>query len=96
MELNRLTVRWGHSNRRPDDAESATAATYIPARDLLSVRSRAPDDGLRLGAAGQVWRLNDRCRRNLPLAVLPRVRLLYLGTSRSWAVEPMRAPGAAQ
>lgn len=42
----------------------------------------------RLGAVTQVRQLNDSCRLNLPFVVRPRVRRLYLGTSRSLAVEP--------
>ena len=40
--------------------------------------------------------MNVGSRRNLPLVVFPHVRLLYLGTSRSRAVEPTSAPSAAQ
>ena len=53
-------------------------------------------DRVRLSAAIRIERMNVGSRRNLPLVVFPHVRLLYLGTSRSRAVEPTSAPSAAQ
>jgi hypothetical protein len=44
--------------------------------------------GSRLGAVSQDRQLKDCCLRNLPLALNPRVRPLYLGTDQSSSVEP--------